>query len=510
MAFLGAGDSDQFDNPFDTNVKNVRLTTPAPNDTNYMLPYATLGGGGASDEAVNQKKIAGAVYNRGTGITAPQQINYSPYAREVQSAQIDQSGVNAQLGQQGGQMAGANAAWQGQTALASDLARQASGQGGPSLAELAMARQADANARQSLALAAGGAGPSNAAGVIAAQNANAVAQGQLVRDTGIQRAAEQQAARAQLADVLGTSRGQSQAGAQIYGENAALAGQLATGQAGLQQQAGLANQASWQGLDQLNQQGAIANQNADLQAQQLGLVGRGQNDALTQFYEGNSLQLLENQAARDVQMDTNAGNWAIGQASNQVSQNSNTVNQQVANQQGLGGLLAMGGGALALLSDIRAKKDVEPAAPAVSDAFRNFGSYGYNYRDATDGEGRHYGGMAQELAATPAGRSAVVPTQRGLGIDTGRLAVMNASETGQLRREMDDLKESREGTKRARFGVANSFMSGRPDFGAIMDLRERNARDEATLARIKRAEETYQTGLSTRVPYPTTAAPYGY
>jgi hypothetical protein len=46
--------------------------------------------------------------------------------------------------------------------------------------------------------------------------------------------------------------------------------------------------------------------------------------------------------------------------------------------------------------------------------------------------GKHYGPMAQDLAKTELGRSAVVPTPAGLAVDTGRLGLITAGLVGQL------------------------------------------------------------------------------
>jgi hypothetical protein len=75
----------------------------------------------------------------------------------------------------------------------------AEGRGGPSAAELAMRRSSDEAMRQNLAMAATGARGGSAAGsFLNAGVNNSIAQGGLTRDLGIQRAQEQQAARAQL------------------------------------------------------------------------------------------------------------------------------------------------------------------------------------------------------------------------------------------------------------------------------------------------------------------------
>lgn len=120
-----------------------------------------------------------------------------------------------------------------------------------------------------------------------------------------------------------------------------------------------------------------------------------------------------------------------------------------------------------IASDDRVKKLKTDANAAISDAFRQgqeigatgrreaasiagtnveypqLGGYGYDYKDPNQpggSPGRHYGPMAQELEQTPAGASVVKDTPHGKAIDTGRLSLLNASETSKLRREVDALK----------------------------------------------------------------------
>lgn len=53
--------------------------------------------------------------------------------------------------------------------------------------------------------------------------------------------------------------------------------------------------------------------------------------------------------------------------------------------------------------------------------------------------GTQYGPMAQDLAKTELGRSAVIETPAGLGVDTGRLSLISAGLIGEQQRQIDEL-----------------------------------------------------------------------
>lgn len=88
--------------------------------------------------------------------------------------------------------------------------------------------------------------------------------------------------------------------------------------------------------------------------------------------------------------------------------------------------------------------DALSQAPAYSYRYKNPEAYGY-------ADKRYTGPMAQDLAETPEGRTAVVESPDGtLGVDTGRLSLLNASafgeqqdELAQLRREVASLRRKK-------------------------------------------------------------------
>lgn len=135
-----------------------------------------------------------------------------------------------------------------------------------------------------------------------------------------------------------------------------------------------------------------------------------------------------------------------------------------ADRQETAGYIGAGAAALAQLSDVRAKKNIErsdkpaldfaragsmvtPKAPDTDalDAVAASPGYGYMYEDPSAPgakPGQQYGPMAQELAATPAGSTAVVEQPDGqLGVDPARLQLLDHSAISAQQREIDALKE---------------------------------------------------------------------
>lgn len=473
------------------------------------LPYAR--GAYAAQAAQDAINRANVQHTR-----AAPQVDYTKAQGDFFNARAAQFQGAQSLGQ-GTQILGqANAIGTQQQGLANQLQAAALGQG-PSVAELAMQRAAAEQGQHSLAMAAGGTGPGANAALINATNQNAVAQGQLEQNLGIQRAQEIAQARGQLGDVLGTMRGQTGAAAGQYGELASQYGQLG----------GLGAQ-----LGQIEGQQGLAN--AQLQSQQNTLNQQGE-----QYYYGQGADWQKQQAALNAQYAANWNNFFTGQSSV-----SNAA--QIAQQQHEDALLGAGvstagavlgtlstiptggatapvaGGAIAKAasdwgkvagSDIRAKTQIAPAGSAISDAYRGVASandqarqirsadvaypspfsplsgssYYYREPSAPGREpGQQFGPMAQELERTPAGRSAVRVMPDGTkGIDTGRLALLNASETGQLRREIDALKAESPALQKA------------------AALKRRNDQKEAEIAGL---ESSTLSGLQAPVAYPQLAS----
>jgi hypothetical protein len=106
------------------------------------------------------------------------------------------------------------------------------------------------------------------------------------------------------------------------------------------------------------------------------------------------------------------------------------------------------------VSDVRAKKNIMPAeaagtlravfgGPAQAPTYdlRPAQAYSYDYKNPHQpgaAPGRQVGPMAQDLEKTPAGASTVFNGPRGKGVDTSRLALVNAAATAEQQRKQDE------------------------------------------------------------------------
>ncbi len=182
-----------------------------------------------------------------------------------------------------------------------------------------------------------------------------------------------------------------------------------------------------------------------LQGVQTSLAGQGlANDVRGQEMQGGMAQ--EDNALRYVAAKNG---WELGQAQQQQSETA--------------GYLAAAGAGLSMLSDVRAKKDIVPSDKPALD-FARAGSMvdlkqpdtgaldaaaaapGSSYQYIDPGEpgakpGTQYGPMAQDLAKTPAGSTAVVKQPDGqLGIDPARLTTLNTSAISAQQRQLDEIQ----------------------------------------------------------------------
>jgi hypothetical protein len=296
-----------------------------------------------------------------------------------------------------------------QMQLADMLRRRATG-GAPSQAELQM-RQGMGQAiagQASMAASARGMTPAQAQR-LAAQNAAGIT-GNVAAQTAQMRAGEQAQAEQALGGVLGGVRGQDIG--------------VATSQAGLEQQAGLANQG------------------AELQ-------NRAQMDAAMAQYLSMGMSREEAQARAMMELEQMRAQQSLGvqQINAQTaSGNANAENQGkiLPGQLIGGGLSAIGSvAALGVASDRRAKRDIKPAdTKGFLDALR---SYSYHYRDeGKHGEGERLGIMAQDLEKTATGKHLVKPDAEGVKrVDVGGLALALAGAASDMHRRLSKIEGKR-------------------------------------------------------------------
>jgi hypothetical protein len=159
-----------------------------------------------------------------------------------------------------------------------------------------------------------------------------------------------------------------------------------------------------------------AGMNADLAKSQADIAVKNKaiNDARNMYYEDARKDVFKTQmGARQAGEAANAGVYTsdADRAQQQGQHEDDRVDKYA------GGVASLLGTGFAAISDVRAKKDIRPAGASMDRTLDGLGSYEYNYKDpARHGEGRQTGTMAQQLAATPLGASAVASGPDGLYI----------------------------------------------------------------------------------------------
>ncbi len=98
-------------------------------------------------------------------------------------------------------------------------------------------------------------------------------------------------------------------------------------------------------------------------------------------------------------------------------------------------------------SDRRAKKEVRGAKRDTADFLKALKSYRYKYKNAkADGEGEHFGIMAQDLEKSRVGRSMVVEIAGKKMVDTRRGFGAVLAATAEMNRRLEKLEKSRAGS----------------------------------------------------------------
>lgn len=244
-----------------------------------------------------------------------------------------------------------------------------------------------------------------AAGRMAAQNAANITSG-LAGTSAIARAQERQQAVGQLGGVLQGVRGQDE---NLSLANAQIQNQRTMQQAGFNQQTGLANQQANLQQQQLNDQAwANANQmemNQALANQQTAMQGYG----------------------ADTQMST-------------VNQNTPSFWEKA----GLG-LISGGasvGSAALLASDRNLKENIQPVTDKDADELvKALKAYQYNYKPETGIQGTHTGVMAQDLEKSKVGQNAVIDTPDGKMVDYAKLLPALTALVTKQQEELNSLKK---------------------------------------------------------------------
>lgn len=109
-----------------------------------------------------------------------------------------------------------------------------------------------------------------------------------------------------------------------------------------------------------------------------------------------------------------------------------------------GGLMSgggEGGGGMSFLSDETKKKNIQPEA---DDELLNFldklGANKYEYKDESNGKGKRFGPMAQELEKSEIGKSMVKDTPEGKKLDVAGVVGATTAATAAVRRKQKELE----------------------------------------------------------------------
>ena len=192
-------------------------------------------------------------------------------------------------------------------------------------------------------------------------------------------------------------RGMGGGGALMAARQGAALGSSAAGmgqQAALQDQMGAQQLLSGVTAQGRGQDIGMANSNAQLQQQQMGM-----NDQSYQNFINSLAGMDANQRAAQI---------AAMQAATQ--------------QQGLAGSLLSAAGPIVgkLVSDERLKRDIAPAGVEVDAMLDALKPYRYSYKDEKHGAGPRVGIMAQALERSAAGRRVVEETETGKVLDVNK------------------------------------------------------------------------------------------
>lgn len=367
-------------------------------------PNAAWSSGGSEPVKGVDQRVAQEVFNPNAyqygGQAGLAQSEAARYGGLADTARTDQAGASAQY---------QNALWANQQGVdMSDQARQQQMQGlgylqnmaqgnGPSAAQSQMAQGLMQSREQqaSIAASARGGGANLAAAQSQGSNAAATQAMQGIQATGALRAQEQANAMAQYGQQAGALRTSDFGRAQLSGQQQQLA-------AGQQQFA--AGQASQ--YEQYMQQ---------VRSQQQG------------YQQSAEQQNLAREAAQR--------GWNLSQQQTDNQQTGQWIQAGTA----AAGTLAM----LAMVSDERMKRDVTDASADVDDAFSKLAPRGYNYKDEMHGAGPQVGIMAQHLASSKAGSTAVMQGDDGvLRVKIPQALGLAMAGIARATKRLDDLEKT--------------------------------------------------------------------
>lgn len=181
--------------------------------------------------------------------------------------------------------------------------------------------------------------------------------------------------------------------------------------------------------DQQAAQGQLANALNAGRGMDVNIAGQNASNALQA--NGQNNQMYTGMLGTLGQMDAN-----------QLQAQMAAYNQSQQNKGIAGGLLNAGGqlGAAAIMSDERLKTDISDAGSEIDEMLDRLYAKRYSYKDEKYGKGSRAGIMAQDLAASKAGRDVVVETPDGLGVDRDKALSATLAATARLNSRLREVE----------------------------------------------------------------------
>jgi hypothetical protein len=346
------------------------------------------------------------------------------HRREAQQVTPQQAqAARIQTGASDAQAANAMAA-RGQQQQALGLLSGAAQGTAPSVAQQQLQQGMDAGLRQQAAMAASARG--GGGGQLMAQRDAAMQGAQLQQQTAgnaaMLRAQEMAQARGQFADMTSGIRAGDQSSQQ-------LAMQQAQAQAGLTQQAMLANQQAGLGAGIANQQAGV----------QMAGLDDAQQRAMLEATLGINSQTMQGQIEGQRMHTDN-----ILRA--QAIQAGVATGEMQAQAQHSGGILGALGAGAAILSDESTKRDIKPTDTGkirIALGALKPSSWEYKPEYADDLDGEHHGIIAQDLAKTEVGKSLLTSRGGKLAVDVGRATGFSLGALADINKRLERIEKGK-------------------------------------------------------------------
>lgn len=354
-----------------------------------------------------------------------------------------------------------------QTGLADALKAQMDGKGGPSIAEMQMQKGLNQSLANSNSQAASMRGVNPAMALRMTQN-NAAAQNQdMVGQTGMLRAQEQQAARDQYGQLTTGARGQDM--------DIAAANQNSTmNQRGMNDAQDRFIRSGQMQMDESDRQSKMdlgklrVNENAALNSTNAAAYGQA-SQAKTGFLSGILGSMSDEATKKASKVDpseskregtgvsasapTLSGPGAAGQALGNAIGGGAAMDKFTGLLDSVGGLVGGGGGGGlgAMIGAMSDEKTKSPGDGNVRDFLNALSAHRFTYKEPEKfGGGEHLGIMAQDLEKTPIGKTMVQETPEGKMVNYAKAGGAMLATSSMLNDRLSDLEKAFASRKKAR------------------------------------------------------------